>query len=119
MWALLRRALGRQDRQSRPDRQPRPDRQARPEPRHRAGRAYRSRSYLPLRPWQVRGRRFSTARRGLDAGEVTAYLDRVADDLAYLYAELARSQDETMRIKEALRQWQSCQAPSMRELARR
>ena len=113
MWALLRRALGRPDRLSRPARLPRR------EPRHQAGRAYRSRSYLPLRPWQVRGRRFATARRGLDAGEVTAYLDRVADDLAYLYAELARSQDETMRVKDALRQWQSRQAPSIRELARR
>ncbi|MGW0435270.1 DivIVA domain-containing protein [Micromonospora sp. NPDC003197] len=116
MWASLRRLFGRP---VRPDRPARRDQSARRGPRHQAGRAYRSRAYLPLQPWQVRGRRFSTARRGLDAGEVTAYLDWVADDLAHLYTELARSQDETMRVKDALRQWQSRQAPSMRELARR
>ncbi|ATO15674.1 cell division protein DivIVA [Micromonospora sp. WMMA2032] len=81
--------------------------------------AYRSTSYLPLRPWQVRGRSFRTRRRGLDPAEVAAFLDRVAGDLAAAYAEVARSRDETARIKGALREWQSRQAPTMRDLAGR
>ena len=81
--------------------------------------AYRSASYLPLRPWQVRGHRFATCRQGLDPAEVAAFLDRVAGDLAAAYAEVARSREETARIKSALREWQSRQAPSMRDLAGR
>ncbi|MCZ7426434.1 DivIVA domain-containing protein [Micromonospora sp. WMMA1949] len=81
--------------------------------------AYRSASYLPLRPWQVRGRCFATRRRGLDPAEVAAFLDRVAGDLAAAYAEVARSREETALIKSALREWQSRQAPSMRDLAGR
>ncbi|MEH1012734.1 DivIVA domain-containing protein [Micromonospora sp. CPCC 206060] len=80
---------------------------------------YRSASYLPLRPWQVRGRRFRTVRRGLDPTEVDAFLERVADDLAELYGQLGRSHDEAVRIKRALREWQSRQAPTMHDLARR
>lgn len=80
---------------------------------------YRSASCLPLRPWQVRGRRFGTVRRGLDPAEVDAFLERVADDLAELYAQIGRSRDETIRIKRALRDWQSRQAPTMHDLARR
>jgi DivIVA domain-containing protein len=72
-----------------------------------------------LRPWQVRGRQFTITRRGVDPDEVGAFLDRVANDLAGVYAELARSREETMRIKNALREWQSRQAPSMQELAGR
>lgn len=49
---------------------------------------------------------------------MAAFLDRVADDLGGVYAELARSREETARIKDALRRWQSSQA-SMREMARR
>jgi DivIVA domain-containing protein len=75
---------------------------------------YRSASYTPLRPWHVRGRRFHTVgrfgRRGLDPDEVQEFLDRVATDLNTLYADLARSREETVRIKQALRQWQSRQA---------
>ncbi|MCT2278804.1 DivIVA domain-containing protein [Micromonospora chalcea] len=93
-------------------------RNARP-PDSAPGGAYRSSSYLPLRPWQVRGRSFTTRRRGLDPAEVAAFLDRVAGDLAAAYAEVARSRDETARIKGALREWQSRQAPSMRDLAGR
>ncbi|NES14476.1 MULTISPECIES: DivIVA domain-containing protein [Micromonospora] len=81
--------------------------------------AYRSASYLPLRPWQVRSRAFARCRRGLDPVEVAAFLDRVAGDLAAAYAEVARSRDETARIKDALREWQSRQAPTARDLARR
>ena len=79
----------------------------------------RSSAYLPLLPWQVRGRRFTTRRRGADPDEVAAFLDQVADDLAAVYAALGHSRDETIRIKDALRAWQSRQAPSMRDLARR
>ncbi|OKI67884.1 DivIVA domain-containing protein [Micromonospora sp. CB01531] len=81
--------------------------------------AYRSASYLPLRPWQVRSRTFATRRRGLDPVEVAAFLDRVAGDLAAAQAEVVRSRAETARIKDALREWQSRQAPTMRDLARR
>ncbi|MEN3611252.1 DivIVA domain-containing protein [Plantactinospora sp. ZYX-F-223] len=79
----------------------------------------RARPYQPMRPWQVRGRRFRTTWRGLDPGEVAAFLDRVADDLGGVYAQLSSSQEEAARIKDALRRWQSAQAPSMREMARR
>ena len=67
----------------------------------------------------MRGRCFATRRRGLDPAEVAAFLDRVAGDLAAAYAEVARSREETARIKSALREWQSRQAPSMRDLAGR
>ncbi|WP_412101352.1 DivIVA domain-containing protein [Micromonospora maris] len=74
---------------------------------------YRSAAYSPLRPWQVRGRQFQTTRRwrrGLDPGEVREFLDRVADDLASVYDALGVSRQETARIKDALRCWQSQQA---------
>ncbi|WP_405429901.1 DivIVA domain-containing protein [Micromonospora sp. NBC_00617] len=73
---------------------------------------YRSATYLPLFPWQVRERRFRPipfARRGLDPDEVYAFLDRVAGDLSALHAALGDSRQETARIKDALRQWQSDQ----------
>jgi DivIVA domain-containing protein len=72
-----------------------------------------------LRPWQVRGRQFTIIRRGLDPAEVNLFLDRVATDLASVCAELASSQEESVRIKNALREWQSRQASTMYELARR
>ncbi|MFG1952688.1 DivIVA domain-containing protein [Micromonospora sp. NPDC048830] len=74
---------------------------------------YRSASYQPLRPWQVRERRFSRSpfgRRGVDPDEVALFLDRVAGDLATVYDALARSRQETDRIRDALRRWQSEQA---------
>ncbi len=77
------------------------------------GAAYRSVSCPPLRPWQVRERRFGWTgfgRRGLDPAEVDEFLERVAGDLATVYDALARSREETMRIKDALREWQSRQA---------
>lgn len=90
---------------------------------------YRSRSYAPLRSWQVRGRRFRTVgplRRGLDPADVQSFLDRVADDLTDLYDdltdlydELNESREETSRIKEALRCWQSQFAPRLNERAYR
>ncbi|BCL14067.1 DivIVA domain-containing protein [Micromonospora sagamiensis] len=75
-----------------------------------AGGLYRSRGYAPLRPWQVRGRRFAPVRwwrRGLDPDEVGEFLDRVADDLTTLYELLYSSRQETARVKDALRRWQS------------
>ncbi|XTZ15889.1 DivIVA domain-containing protein [Micromonospora echinospora] len=83
---------------------------------------YRSRSYAPLRSWQVRRRRFRSVglfRRGLDPADVREFLDRVADDLAELYDELNQSREETSRIKEALRRWQSEYAPRVNERAYR
>ncbi|MFE0592297.1 DivIVA domain-containing protein [Micromonospora echinospora] len=70
---------------------------------------YRSRTYAPLRPWQVRGRRFPSAgflRRGLDPDEAR-FLDRVADDLAAAHDELYQSREEASRVKDALRRWQT------------
>ncbi|MEU8260060.1 DivIVA domain-containing protein [Micromonospora sp. NPDC048999] len=66
-----------------------------------------------MRPWQVRERRFRPSRfgrRGLDPQEVHEFLDRVADDLATVYDALGNSRQETSRIKDALRCWQSEQA---------
>lgn len=72
---------------------------------------YRAANYVPLRPWQVRERQFTRrGRRGVDAVEVAEFLDRVADDLAEVYAALGSSQRETQRIKEALKEWQSQRA---------
>ncbi|WP_320067585.1 DivIVA domain-containing protein [Micromonospora sp. RTGN7] len=74
---------------------------------------YRSTSYSLLRPWQVRGRSFGWTpfgRRGLDPQEVADFLDRVADDLAAVYQALGDSRQESARIKDALRTWQSDQA---------
>lgn len=72
------------------------------------GTAYRSRGAGPLRPWQVRDRLFTPrGRRGVDAVEVRQFLDRVADDLAALYDEVARAHAEADRIKTALRDWQT------------
>ncbi|MEV6368171.1 DivIVA domain-containing protein [Micromonospora musae] len=74
---------------------------------------YRSTAYTSLLPWQVRERRFrpvGLGRRGLDPNDVYAFLDRVAGDMAAVYAALAASRRETAVIKDALRRWQSDQA---------
>ncbi|RGC69896.1 hypothetical protein C5N14_05665 [Micromonospora sp. MW-13] len=69
--------------------------------------AYRVADHVPLKPWQVRERRFTRrGRRGVDAVEVAAFLDRVADDLAEVYAALDSSRREIERIREVLRAWQ-------------
>ncbi|MGV9213930.1 DivIVA domain-containing protein [Micromonospora sp. RB23] len=65
------------------------------------GGADRSGAYTSLLPWQVRERRFAPAgfgRRGLDPDDVYAFLDRVAVDMAAVYAALAESRRETARI---------------------
>ncbi|MEW2428277.1 DivIVA domain-containing protein [Micromonospora sp. NPDC047644] len=73
--------------------------------------SYRAANYVPLKPWQVRGRTFTRrGGRGVDAVEVAEFLDRVAHDLAQVYAALGSSQRETERIKDALRCWQSRRA---------
>ncbi|MEU9828533.1 DivIVA domain-containing protein [Micromonospora chersina] len=75
--------------------------------------AYRSSAYPWLLPWQVRERHFPPARlgrRGLDPDTVYAYLDRIAGDMLALYAEITKHRQETLRIKTALRRWQSEQA---------
>ncbi|MGR6321996.1 DivIVA domain-containing protein [Micromonospora soli] len=82
-------------------------------PRPGASTCYRSSTYVPLSAWQVRQRRFRPTRfgrRGLDPGEVQDFLDRVADELAAAYQALGDSRQETARIKDALRRWQSEQA---------
>ncbi|MEE6259287.1 DivIVA domain-containing protein [Plantactinospora sonchi] len=56
---------------------------------------------------QVRHRQFNPARRGLDPTEVRGFLDQVANELVALRAELARTHEENVRIKNALRDWQS------------
>jgi DivIVA protein. len=56
-------------------------------------------------------------RRGVDPAEVAVFLDRVAGDLARAYAEVASLREQNERIKAALRDWQSRQAPTARELA--
>ena len=45
------------------------------------------------------------------------FLNRAANDLAAVYAELAAAREETQRIKDALRQWQTDQAPTAYDLA--
>ncbi|MGW3611078.1 DivIVA domain-containing protein [Micromonospora sp. NPDC005163] len=82
------------------------------------GATYRSTTYTSLLPWQVRERRFSPTglgRRGLNPDDVYAFLDRVAVDMAAVYAALAESRLETARIKSALRHWQTDQAHARNE----
>ncbi|MFF5180682.1 DivIVA domain-containing protein [Micromonospora sp. NPDC000316] len=84
-------------------------RNQRPEPAS-GGTTYRSGAYTSLLPWQVRERRFAPTapgRRGLNPDDVYAFLDRVAGDMAAVYAALAESRLETARIKHALRRWQT------------
>ncbi|MGW4502857.1 DivIVA domain-containing protein [Micromonospora sp. NPDC004336] len=79
----------------------------------RPERVYRSSAYTSLLPWQVRERRFRSVglgRRGLEPADVYDFLDRVAGEMATVYAALAASRRETAVIKDALRRWQSAQA---------
>ena len=79
----------------------------------RPGRGSGTTAYHSLLPWQVRERRFPPARfgrRGLDPDAVYAHLGRFAGDMASLHAEITRHRQETLRIKVALRRWQSEQA---------
>ncbi|MEW2442724.1 DivIVA domain-containing protein [Micromonospora marina] len=71
------------------------------------GSTYRSASYRPLCPAQVRQRQFGWSRRGFDPIEVRQFLDRVAGDLAAAHDALANSRRDHERIRDALRRWQS------------
>ncbi|MFV2105696.1 DivIVA domain-containing protein [Micromonospora sp. LOL_015] len=63
-----------------------------------------------ISPGLVRERRFGDrVRRGCDPTEVRTFLHLVADELTALRAELAATRDENVRIKQALRDWQSLQ----------
>lgn len=69
-------------------------------------------AYTSLLPWQVRERRFAPARlgrRGLDPDHVYAFLDRVAVDMAAVYAALAQSRREVARIRGELNRRQAAQ----------
>ena len=87
-------------------------------PARGSGATYRSTAYPTLLPWQVRERRFRKVgfgRRGLDPAEVQVFLNRVAGELAAVQDALAQSRQETVRIKDALRRWQSGLNPGMNE----
>ncbi|MEV4656824.1 DivIVA domain-containing protein [Micromonospora sp. NPDC049301] len=87
-------------------------------PARESGATYRSSTYTGLLPWQVGERRFpptGLGRRGLNPDDVYAFLDRVAIDMAAVYATLAESRLETVRIKNALRRWQTDQARARNE----
>jgi DivIVA domain-containing protein len=82
-----------------------------------AGTIYRAGTRPGLTPRDVRARSFrSTAlgRRGLEPRDVHLFLGRVADELAALHTELARCRDENIRIKRALRDWQTARAGQIR-----
>ncbi|GAA4569337.1 hypothetical protein GCM10023176_25680 [Micromonospora coerulea] len=68
----------------------------------------------PLRPWQIRDRCFNVRRRGLDPVEIRAFLHRVADELTVAQTALVAVQEENVRIKNALRAWQSAQSANHR-----
>lgn len=63
-----------------------------------------------ISPAQVRGQRFRPAgvfAGGLDPIEVHRYLDRLADEIGSLREDVARTHQENVRIKCALRDWQA------------
>ncbi|WP_243707790.1 hypothetical protein [Micromonospora sp. KC606] len=68
----------------------------------------------PLRPWHIRERCFNIRRHGLDPVEIRAFLHRAADELTTAQAALVAAQEENVRIKNALRAWQSAQSASHR-----
>jgi DivIVA domain-containing protein len=72
-----------------------------------------------LRAWQVRRHTFAVRRRGLDPVEVTAFLGRVADELAVAHTALTALHEENQRIKHSLRAWQSNQTRHNHGLAHR
>ncbi|MFI6822161.1 DivIVA domain-containing protein [Micromonospora sp. NPDC050187] len=76
---------------------------------------YRSATCRSLTAGQVRDRQFRSVRRGgLDPLEVYAFLHRVAGELAAARRELTYTTEENVRIKRALRSWQSRFAPRVR-----
>ncbi|MEU3456211.1 DivIVA domain-containing protein [Micromonospora sp. NPDC006766] len=89
-------------------------RATRPAPRPPNDGWYRSKYCLPLTVGQIRERQFRSVRRGLDPAEVHAFLCRVAGDLAAARREVALTREENVRIKRALRSWQSRFTPGVR-----
>ncbi|MGN9891515.1 DivIVA domain-containing protein [Micromonospora sp. L31] len=75
---------------------------------------YRSASCRPLTAGQIREQQFHQVRRGLDPVEVHAFLHRVAAELANARRDLALTTEENVRIKRALRSWQSRFTPGAR-----
>ncbi|MET7804125.1 DivIVA domain-containing protein [Micromonospora chersina] len=67
-----------------------------------------------LRPWQIRERCFNVRRRGLDPVEIRSFLHQVADELTVAQTALRAVQEENVRIKNALRSWQSTQSANHR-----
>ncbi|MEU5788042.1 DivIVA domain-containing protein [Micromonospora purpureochromogenes] len=65
-------------------------------------------------PGQIREQQFHRVRRGLDPVEVHAFLHRVAAELANARRDLALTTEENVRIKRALRSWQSRFTPGAR-----
>lgn len=63
-----------------------------------------------LHPRQVRAATFGRRWRGLDPTQVYDYLALVADELDRLRRALAVADEEGVRIRRALRQWQSAHA---------
>jgi DivIVA domain-containing protein len=76
--------------------------------------AEQSRYRSPLHPWQIRERCFNVRRRGLDPVEIHAFLHQVADELTVAQTALAAVREENVRIKNALRDWQSAQSANHR-----
>ncbi|MFI1192916.1 DivIVA domain-containing protein [Micromonospora sp. NPDC020750] len=93
--------------------------QGRPVGAGNTGRHYRSAAYRPVCAGRVRERQFTLVHRGLDPDEVSAFLHRVAENLAALTPELDRTRDENARIKQTLRDWQSRFAPRPHPVAPR
>jgi DivIVA domain-containing protein len=60
-----------------------------------------------LGPHEVRAATFGVRWRGLDPGEVYAYLRQVADEMDRLLRETTTAKTESERIRQGLRQWQS------------
>ncbi|GAA2707057.1 hypothetical protein GCM10010429_18560 [Micromonospora olivasterospora] len=52
----------------------------------------------------------AVGRPGLDPAEIRSFLHEVADELAVAQKALVAVQEENVRIKNALRTWQSAQA---------
>lgn len=68
----------------------------------------------PLRPWQIRSRCFTRRWRGVDPAEIRAFLHQVAEELTVAQIALVAVQEENVRIKNALRTWQSAQSARYR-----
>lgn len=75
---------------------------------------YRSTSCRPLTDNQIRDRRFTRVRSGLEPAEVHAFLHRIAGELAATRRQLILTHEENVRIKRALRNWQSRFGPRVR-----